>query len=91
MLEAAIIIATIATFMDVCPYATIDETDKLTASTSTRPEIPGPLIPPTFIAACDNIPPPWRGVPPPLVVYREREHRRLAALFHEKCWSCIWG
>ena len=24
-------------------------------------------------------PPPWRGVPPPLAVYRERGHRRLAA------------
>jgi hypothetical protein len=37
-------------------------------------------------------PPPWRGVPPPLAVYRERGHRRLAArTFQEKCWSCIWG
>jgi hypothetical protein len=37
-------------------------------------------------------PPPWRGVPPPLAVYRERGHRRLAArTFNEKCWSCIWG
>jgi hypothetical protein len=24
-------------------------------------------------------PPPWRGVPPPLAVYHERGHRRLAA------------
>ena len=37
-------------------------------------------------------PPPWRDVPPPLAVYRERGHRRLAArTFQEKCWSCIWG
>ncbi len=37
-------------------------------------------------------PPPWRGVPPPLAIYRERGHRRLAArTFQEKCWNCIWG
>jgi hypothetical protein len=37
-------------------------------------------------------PPPWRGVPPPLAVYRERGHRRLAArTFQEKCSNCIWG
>jgi len=37
-------------------------------------------------------PPPWRGVPPPLAVYRERGHRRLAArTFQQKCWNCIWG
>ena len=37
-------------------------------------------------------PPPWRGVPPPLAVYRERGHRRLAAqTFQVKCWNCIWG
>jgi hypothetical protein len=37
-------------------------------------------------------PPPWRGVPPPLAVYRERGHRRLAArTFRERCWNCIWG
>ena len=37
-------------------------------------------------------PPPWCGVPPPLAVYRERGHRRLAArTFNEKCCSCIWG
>jgi len=36
-------------------------------------------------------PPPWRGVPPPLAVYRERGHRRLAArTFQQKCWNCIW-
>lgn len=41
----------------------------------------------------DNaVPPPWRGVPPPLAVYRERGHRRLAArTFQERCWSCSWG
>jgi hypothetical protein len=39
-----------------------------------------------------TVPPPWRGVPPPLAVYRERGHRRLAArTFQVKCWSCIWG
>ena len=37
-------------------------------------------------------PPPWRGVPPPLAVYRERGRRRLAArTFQEKCWNCIWA
>jgi len=37
-------------------------------------------------------PPPWHGLPPPLEVYRERGHRRLAAqTFEQKCWSCIWG
>jgi hypothetical protein len=42
--------------------------------------------------ADDVPPPPWRGVPPPLVIYRQRGHRRLAArTFREKCWSCIWG
>ena len=36
-------------------------------------------------------PPPWRGPPPPLAVYRERGHRRLAArTFQQKCWDCIW-
>jgi hypothetical protein len=36
--------------------------------------------------------PPWRGVPPPLSVYRERGHRRLAARTYEsKCTACIWG
>ncbi len=34
----------------------------------------------------ETTPPPWRGVPPPLEVYRERGHRRLAArTFQEKC------
>jgi hypothetical protein len=43
--------------------------------------------------AQDEEPPsPWRGVPPPLAVYRERGHRRVAArTFQEKCWRCIWG
>jgi len=37
-------------------------------------------------------PPPWRGVPPPLPVYGERGHRRLAArTYQEKCTSCMWG
>jgi hypothetical protein len=37
-------------------------------------------------------PPPWRGVPPPLSVYRERGHRRLAArTYEEKCTTCQWG
>ena len=37
-------------------------------------------------------PPPWLGVPPPLGVYRERGHRRLAAQTYEKsCLGCIWG
>ena len=37
-------------------------------------------------------PPPWCGVPPPLPVYRERGHRRLAARTYEgKCTTCIWG
>ena len=37
-------------------------------------------------------PPPWRGAPPPLPVYRQRGHRRLAArTYQDKCTSCIWG
>jgi hypothetical protein len=37
-------------------------------------------------------PPPWRGVPPPLPIYRERGHRRLAArTYEEKCTTCMWG
>ena len=36
--------------------------------------------------------PPWHGVPPPLPIYRERGHRRLAATTYEsKCQNCIWG
>lgn len=37
-------------------------------------------------------PPPWLGVPPPLPIYRERGHRRLAArTYEQKCTTCIWG
>jgi hypothetical protein len=37
-------------------------------------------------------PPPWCGIPPPLSIYRERGHRRLAArAYEEKCTSCMWG
>jgi hypothetical protein len=37
-------------------------------------------------------PPPWRGPPPPLEVYRERGHRRLAAKTYDtSCSACIWG
>ena len=38
-------------------------------------------------------PPPWHGVPPPIPVYRERGHRRLAARTYASapCSSCIWG
>jgi len=37
-------------------------------------------------------PPPFLGVPPPLEVYRERGHRRLAArTYSTRCSSCIWG
>lgn len=37
-------------------------------------------------------PPPWRDVPPPLSVCRERGHRRLVArTYEEKCATCIWG
>jgi hypothetical protein len=40
----------------------------------------------------EETPPPWRGVPPPLLVYRERGHRRLAARnYEEKCATCLWG
>ena len=43
-------------------------------------------------AVDETTPPPWRGVPPPLEVYRERGHRRVAArTYEEKCCSCIWG
>jgi len=43
-------------------------------------------------AVVEITPPPWRGVPPPLEIYRERGHWRLATrTFQEKCWSCIWG
>jgi hypothetical protein len=43
-------------------------------------------------AAQETPPPPWRSVPPPLPVYRERGHRRLAVrTYEEKCTTCIWG
>ena len=35
---------------------------------------------------------PWHRVPPPLPIYRERGHRRLAtATYESKCQSCVWG
>jgi len=37
-------------------------------------------------------PPPFLGVPPDLMVYRERGHRRLDSRTYEsKCKACIWG
>ena len=37
-------------------------------------------------------PPPFIGVPPALEIYRERGHRRLAAVtYSTKCTTCIWG
>lgn len=37
-------------------------------------------------------PPPWKGMPPELEVYRQRGHRRLAPRTYEaKCKTCIWG
>jgi hypothetical protein len=37
-------------------------------------------------------PPPFLGIPPPLEVYRERGHRRLAArTYAARCATCIWG
>ncbi len=36
--------------------------------------------------------PPYLGVPPDLLTYRERGHRRLnAKTFSTKCTACIWG
>jgi len=36
--------------------------------------------------------PPFLGIPPTLEVYRQRGHRRLAAVtYSSKCYSCIWG
>jgi len=36
--------------------------------------------------------PPFLGIAPPLPVYRERGHRRLAArTFGSRCRTCIWG
>ena len=44
------------------------------------------------VVAGERQPPPWCGVAPPLAVYRERGHRRLAAqTYQNKCTSCIWG
>ncbi len=43
-------------------------------------------------AVDETTPPPWRGVPPSLAVYRERGHRRLAVrTFQKNCWSCNRG
>ena len=37
-------------------------------------------------------PPPWMGVPPPLGLYRERGHRRLAPqTYGGRCGPCFWG
>ena len=37
-------------------------------------------------------PPPFLGIPPALEVYRERGHRRLAAVTYSgKCSACLWG
>ena len=40
-----------------------------------------------------STPPPWQGVAPPIEVYRERGHRRLAARTYASagCSGCIWG
>jgi hypothetical protein len=39
-----------------------------------------------------TLPPSSRGVPPPLAVYRERGHRRLAVrTYQQRCARCIWG
>ena len=39
-----------------------------------------------------HAPPPFLGVPPPLEVYRERGHRRVAArTYAARCATCIWG
>ncbi|MFC1978231.1 hypothetical protein ACFLWS_08255 [Chloroflexota bacterium] len=40
----------------------------------------------------DYQPPPWIDLPPDLIIYRERGHRRLDPRTYEgKCTSCIWG
>jgi hypothetical protein len=38
-------------------------------------------------------PPPWQGIAPPIEVYRERGHLRLAARTYSSagCSGCIWG
>jgi len=40
-----------------------------------------------------SAPPPWHGIAPPIQVYRERGHRRLAKRTYASapCSSCIWG
>jgi len=36
--------------------------------------------------------PPFLGVPPELIIYRERGHRRLnAKTYVSKCLTCLWG
>lgn len=36
--------------------------------------------------------PPWHSLAPPLMVYRQRGHRRLdVRRYAEKCSSCVWG
>ena len=43
-------------------------------------------------AESSGVPPPFLGVPPTLEVYRERGHRRLAAVtYSTKCAACVWG
>ncbi len=40
----------------------------------------------------NDAPPPWQIVPPDIEIYRERGHRRLAAVtYDKKCFTCIWG
>jgi len=40
----------------------------------------------------EGAPPPFLRIPPPLQVYRERGHRRLAArTYTTSCTKCIWG
>ena len=58
--------------------ADLHKTSKLAILTQSETELPSP--------------PPWLGVPPSLVIYRERGHRRLAArTYKAQCQSCIWG
>jgi len=46
----------------------------------------------TRTTASSGSQPPFLGIPPPLEVYRERGHRRLAAqTYAAKCRACIWG
>ena len=40
----------------------------------------------------EQSPPPWLIAPPPLEIYRQRGHRRLAAqTYRLKCSNCAWG